>query len=114
MKLLQTFVSGVLLFSFLIFPINRAKAETTYDLAIVNGRIIDGTGNPWFRGSIGIKNGRIVKVGRINAGEAKETIDAQGKIIAPGFIDVHAHVEDIYGNPNAENFIRMGVTSLIT
>lgn len=114
MKSLQIFVAGFLLSSFLIFPMNQVKAETIYDLVIINARIVDGTGNPWFRGAIGIKDGKIVRVGRINSNEAKETIDAQNKIVAPGFIDVHAHVEDIYGNPNAENFIRMGVTSLIT
>ena len=116
MKFFQNIVALTLLFSFLLFPIERATAfnETAYDLAIINGRIVDGTGNPWFRGSIGIKNGKIVKVGNINPAEAKETVDAQGKIVAPGFIDVHTHVEDIFDNPNAENFVRMGVTSLVT
>ncbi|MEO6654489.1 MAG: D-aminoacylase, partial [Pyrinomonadaceae bacterium] len=56
----------------------------------------------------------IAKVGRFDAANAKQTIDANGQIVAPGFIDVHTHVEDIYSNPKAENFIRMGVTSLIT
>ncbi len=116
MKFLQLFIACVLLFSFLVFPINQpnAAAETAYDLIIVNARIVDGTGNPWFRGSVAVKDGRIVKVGRIDSSNAKQTIDAGNKIVAPGFIDVHAHVEDIYGNPNAENFIRMGVTSLVT
>jgi N-acyl-D-amino-acid deacylase len=115
-KFIQNIAALTLLFSFLLFPIEQATAfnETAYDLAIINGRIVDGTGNPWFRGSIGIKNGKIVKVGNINPAEAKETVDAQGKIVAPGFIDVHTHVEDIYDNPNAENFVRMGVTSLVT
>jgi N-acyl-D-amino-acid deacylase len=85
-----------------------------YDLVITNARIIDGTGNPWFRGSIAIKDGRIVRVGRIDEAAAKEIIDARNQIVAPGFIDVHTHVEDIFGNRNAENFVRMGVTSLIT
>ncbi len=98
-----------------------------YDLVIINARIVDGTGNPWFRGSIAIRDGRIAKVGRFEATvgsltvregsitvAAKQIIDAQNQIVAPGFIDVHAHTEDIFNNPNAENFIRMGVTSLIT
>lgn len=85
-----------------------------FDLVIINARIIDGTGNPWFRGSIAIKDGRIAKVGRFDRAETKHIIDAKGQIVAPGFIDVHAHTEDIFGNPMAENFIRMGVTSLIT
>lgn len=86
----------------------------TFDVAIKNARIIDGTGNPWFKGDIGIKNGRIAKIGVISENEAKEIVDAKNQIVAPGFIDVHAHVENIFNNPAAENFIRMGVTSLVT
>jgi len=88
--------------------------QATYDLVIGNARIIDGAGNPWFRGSIAIKDGRIAKVGRFEKLEAKHYIDAKNQIVAPGFIDVHAHTEDVYSNPKAENFIRMGVTSLVT
>lgn len=88
--------------------------QVTYDLIIGNARIVDGTGNPWFRGSIAIKNGRIAKIGRFDTAAAKFYIDAKNQIVAPGFIDVHAHTEDIYSNPKAENFIRMGVTSLVT
>jgi N-acyl-D-amino-acid deacylase len=116
MKIVQKFIISILLIIFLILPGKQfaAISEKPFDLAIINARIVDGTGNPWFRGAIGIKNGKIAKVGRINLNEATEVIDAQNKIVAPGFIDVHAHVEDIFSNPNAENFIRMGVTSLIT
>lgn len=85
-----------------------------FDLVITNARIIDGTGNPWFRGSIAVKEGRIAKVGFFETSNAKRVIDAKNQIVAPGFIDVHTHVEDIYDNPKAENFVRMGVTSLIT
>ncbi len=104
-----------------VFTIVLAAAVTTfasvaveYDVVITNARIVDGTGNPWFRGSIAVKDGRIVKIGRIDASNARQTIDAANNVVAPGFIDVHAHVEDIYDFPTAENFIRMGVTSLIT
>lgn len=91
-----------------------AQSGETYDLVITNARIIDGTGNPWFRGSIAIKGGRIAKVGRLENANTKFVIDAKNQIVAPGFIDVHAHTEDIFDNPSAENFVRMGVTSLIT
>ncbi len=116
MKTLQKFVALFVLASLFTFSIRQADAfdETGYDLVIVNARIVDGTGNPWFRGSIAVKDGRIVKVGRVDAANARQTINAENKIVAPGFIDVHAHVEGIYSNPKAENFIRMGVTSLIT
>jgi N-acyl-D-amino-acid deacylase len=85
-----------------------------YDLVIVNGRIIDGAGNPWFRADVGLKAGRITKIGKINPADAENTIDARNQIVAPGFIDVHTHVESIYNLPAAENFVRMGVTSLVT
>jgi N-acyl-D-amino-acid deacylase len=87
---------------------------STYDLVIINARIIDGTGNPWFRGSIGIKDGRISKVGRVDPSQAASVIDAKNQIVAPGFIDVHVHTEDVFENPTAENFVRMGVTTLVT
>jgi N-acyl-D-amino-acid deacylase len=90
------------------------SVSPSYDLVITNARVIDGSGNPWFRADIGIKDGRIVRIGRIGAAQASQAIDAKGQILAPGFIDVHTHVESIYSLPAAENFIRMGVTSLVT
>lgn len=89
-------------------------AVPAFDLLITNGRIVDGSGNPWFRTDIGIKDGRIARLGRINPADARQTIDARGQIVAPGFIDVHTHIESIYSLPAAENFIRMGVTTLVT
>ncbi len=85
-----------------------------YDLVISNARIVDGSGNPWFRADVGIKDGRITRIGRIRPAKAEKTIDAKGQIVAPGFIDVHTHVESIYSLPAAENFVRMGVTTLVT
>ena len=85
-----------------------------YDLVIKNARIVDGSGNPWYRADIGIKNGRIARIGRIVVADRGKAIDAADQIAAPGFIDVHTHVESIYSLPSAENFIRMGVTSLVT
>ena len=93
--------------------ITSASADV-YDVVITNARIIDGSGNPWFRADVGIRDGRIVRVGRISPSEAKATIDAKNRIVAPGFIDVHTHVESLFNRPAAENFVRMGVTTLIT
>jgi N-acyl-D-amino-acid deacylase len=90
------------------------SAEPAYDLVITKARIVDGSGNPWFWADVGIRAGKIVRIGRINPSDARQTIDAKGQILAPGFIDVHTHVESIYSLPAAENFIRMGVTSLVT
>ncbi len=97
--------------------LRSASAETgssPYDLVISNARIIDGTGNPWFRADVGIRNGRIVKIGRVDPAQTKARIDAKDRILAPGFVDVHTHAESLFNSPAAENFVRMGVTTLVT
>jgi N-acyl-D-amino-acid deacylase len=93
---------------------SRQSSAKLYDVVIRNARIVDGTGNPWFKADVGVKDGRIARIGSIKADETDNSIDAKGQILAPGFIDVHTHVESIYNLPAAENFIRMGVTSLVT
>jgi len=93
------------------FPAFSQKA----DILIKNGKIIDGTGNSWYYGDIAIKKDRIVAVGLLPNIKAKKVIDAQKKVIAPGFIDVHTHIEgDEKVSPRAESFIYDGVTSVIT
>ncbi|MBC8029867.1 MAG: D-aminoacylase [Pyrinomonadaceae bacterium] len=94
--------------------VTAESPNSSYDLVITNARVIDGTGNPWFRADVGIRNGRIAGIGKIGAAEAKTRIDAANRILAPGFIDVHTHVESLFSQPAAENFIRMGVTTLVT
>jgi N-acyl-D-amino-acid deacylase len=84
-----------------------------FDLLLENATIADGTGKPLFEGSIGIREGRIAAVGDA-AGSAKIRIDAKRQVVAPGFIDVHTHSEEICEIPVAENFLRMGVTTIIT
>ncbi|MBL7708653.1 MAG: D-aminoacylase [Chitinophagaceae bacterium] len=85
------------------------------DLLIKNGKIIDGTGNNWYYGNIAVKDGKILKIGRDVNPPAKKIIDAKGLIVAPGFIDVHTHLEgDEIKEPNATNFILDGVTTCIT
>jgi len=96
-----------------VLPVD-SRGREEYDLLIINARIVDGTGNPWYRGSIAVKDGRIAGIGDFASVSAKQTIDAGNRIVSPGFIDVHAHTEAIYKNPKAENFIRMGITSLVT
>ncbi len=113
---MQKYFSLFWVICLLLATTNLSFAETIdeYDLVIVNARIVDGTGNPWFYGSIAVKDGKIVRIGNFDSSGAKQFIDAENKIVAPGFIDVHAHTEGIYENPQAENFVRMGVTSLVT
>lgn len=85
------------------------------DVLIKNGRIIDGTGNSWFYGDIAVAGGKIIAVGRLADYTAPKIIDAKKMIVAPGFIDVHAHVEGaIFQWPTADNYIYDGVTTVIT
>ena len=89
--------------------------NNTADLILRNGRIIDGTGNSWFKSNIAISNGKIVAIGQLKDWSAPRTIDVQNQIIAPGFIDVHTHIEgDEKRNPTADNFILDGVTTVVT
>ncbi len=101
-----------------IFPSALAAQDpmaSGCDILIINGKIIDGTGNSWYYGSIAVKDGRITRVGRELNMTARKTIDAKGLIVAPGFIDVHTHLEgDEKSDPNATNFILDGVTTCIT
>ncbi|MBY0503282.1 MAG: D-aminoacylase [Bryobacteraceae bacterium] len=86
-----------------------------YDLLIRDARVVDGTGNPWYRADVGIKDGKIAAIGSLTSKSATRTFDAAGKILAPGFIDSHTHVEGgIDQNPRGDNFLRDGVTTVIT
>ena len=96
------------------FQASHNPEALVYDLLITNARIVDGSGNPWFRADIGIRDGRIADIGRLSAAPATKKVDAANQIVAPGFIDVHTHVESIFSLPAAENFVRMGVTTLVT
>lgn len=92
-----------------------SSSAADFDLIISRGRVVDGTGNPWFEADIAVKEGRIVEIGRIDPSRAAKVIDARGLIVAPGFIDVHTHIEGgITHLPTAENFLQMGVTSVVT
>src|SRR5258705_10555709 len=91
------------------------NAPTPYDLVIRNGQILDGSGSPAIAADIGIRAGRIVAIGKLPAGAGNSQLDAHGLTVAPGFIDVHTHAdEDVHTQPYAENFIRDGVTTIVT
>ena len=107
-----------LLFSLLILLITfqtSVMCQNQFDLIITNGRIIDGSGSQWFRSDVGIKDGKIVRVGKIDVDKADRVIDANDKIVTPGFIDVHGHIEgSVLKRPEAKNLLLDGVTSMIT
>jgi len=81
-------------------------------ILIQNGKIIDGTGNPWFKADLLIENGKIKKIApRINTNEAEEVIDASGLIVSPGFIDIHTHSDVTVLLSRGENVLTQGVTT---
>src|SRR4030095_13034073 len=95
------------------FATARAHAaEPEFDIVLRNGRVVDGTGNPAIHADLAIKDRKIAAIGKF-AAKGKQEFDATGLVIAPGFIDVHTHAEDIDDQPLGENFLRMGVTTLM-
>jgi len=86
-----------------------------YDVVIQHGRIIDGTGSPWYSGDLGIRQGRIAAIGNLTGAPAKRTIDARGMVVAPGFIDMLGQSElTILVNPHLPSKIYQGITTEIT
>jgi N-acyl-D-amino-acid deacylase len=101
--------------AFILLSSKMVMGQATADLLIRNGKIIDGTGNSWYYGDLAVKDGKIIKIGYIADIQASKTIDAKGLIVAPGFIDVHGHIEGgIITTPTANNYIFDGVTTVIT
>src|ERR1700736_4312603 len=83
-----------------------------FEIVITNGRIIDGTGSPWYSGDIGIRDGRIKAIGNLSAATRTRTIDAQGKVVAPGFIDMLGQSEmTILVDPRLPSKIYRGITT---
>jgi N-acyl-D-amino-acid deacylase len=96
----------------LSLPLPFAAQRTNgYDIVITNGKLIDGSGNPWFHGDIGVKGGKIVKIGKLDRKSGKRVIDAKGMAVAPGFIDLHTHTDlPTLADGNVESKVRQGVT----
>jgi len=92
-----------------------AAAATPYDVLIANGRIVDGTGSPWYAADIGIRAGHIAAIGRLAGAPAKRTIDAHGMVVAPGFIDMLGQSEiTMLVNPHLPSKIFQGITTEVT
>ena len=97
-----------------LFGVRYLAEEPGYDLLIIDGRILDGSGSPWFEGSVAIKDGRVAAIGRLPNATAGRVIDARGLTVAPGFIDLHSHSDfTLLVDGKAESKIRQGVTTEI-
>ena len=102
----------------------QSARSDRFDLLITGGRVLDGTGNPWFYADIGIRGGKVAEIGRLAGRDAGRVIDAKGRIVAPGFIDIHSHADDGatprggFRDPDrsrraAPNLVTQGVTTVV-
>jgi N-acyl-D-aspartate/D-glutamate deacylase len=111
----QPLIAGFLLFLTIALAL-QAHGQATYDLVIINGRVLDGTGNPWFYADIAITDDKIVKIGDLKDVAARDTIDTEGLYVAPGFIDVHSHAAEGLVKPelsDARPLLLQGITTVI-
>src|SRR6202167_5271564 len=107
----------ILVFALLLAAAHSSPAQSpaAFDLVITNGHIIDGTGSPWYSGDIGIREGRVAAIGNLTTAPRKRTIDAAGKVVAPGFIDMLGQSElSILVEPRLPSKIYQGITTEIT
>lgn len=108
-------VASSIILLLLLCSIDIVNAQEQVDVLITDGKILDGTGNPWYYADIGIKGDRIVAVGDLAKVSASDTIDAKGLYVSPGFIDVHSHSGPGLEDPKlsgAEPLLRQGITSV--
>lgn len=90
------------------------SAAETFDVVIKSGRVVDGTGSPWYRGDIGIRDGKIVRIGRIEAATATKVIDAKGLVVSPGFVDMMGQTATpmLRDSKTGLNLLRQGITTI--
>jgi dihydroorotase/N-acyl-D-amino-acid deacylase len=98
----------------LLLPVLLGAQSASYDLILRGGRIVDGTGSPWYRGDIAIQGDAIARIAPVIAAQARRVIELNGLVAAPGFIDIHTHAQrGIFEVPTADNYVRQGVTTVI-
>src|ERR1700738_4537490 len=114
-RILANYLIVGVLFPFCLPHFFAQVPNPAFDLVITNGHIIDGSGSPWYSGDIGIRGGKIAAIGNLSAGARARTIDAQGKVVAPGFIDMLGQSEmTILVDPRLPSKIYQGITTEIT
>jgi len=97
------------------FAADRVAAASPFDVVITNGHIIDGTGSPWYSGDVGIRDGRISAIGKLSGAPRKRTVDAKGRVVAPGFVDMLGQSEaTMLVDPRLPSKIYQGITTEIT
>ncbi len=111
-RLLFAFLAWALVHEIIVPGEIYAQETPKFDLVLRNGKIVDGTSNPWFRGDVAIQGDRIALLGTVPAKTGKREIDVKGHVIAPGFIDMHSHSDyTLLEDGNLESKIRQGVTT---
>ncbi len=111
--------NGAALPSTIDTPAGDSQAAPSFDVLVVGGRVFDGTGNPWFVADIGIRGDVIAAVGDLSAARAPTVIDASGRLVVPGFIDIHSHADEgriSLANPDAAaapNLVTQGITTVV-
>jgi dihydroorotase/N-acyl-D-amino-acid deacylase len=111
----MTLTSRLVLALLLILSTFAFAADSPFDLVITNGHIVDGTGSPWYSGDIGIRDGRIAAIGNLSAAARKRTVDARGRVVAPGFVDMLGQSETtILVDPRLPSKVYQGITTEIT
>jgi N-acyl-D-amino-acid deacylase len=114
-RILANYLIVGILFLFCLPHFFAQVPNAAFDLVITNGHIIDGSGSPWYSGDVGIRGGKIAAIGNLSADARARTIDAQGKVVAPGFIDMLGQSEmTILVDPRLPSKIYQGITTEIT
>src|SRR5437763_9110391 len=107
-------MTGKKLAMILLFTLASVLADSaqSFDIVIVNGHIVDGTGSPWYSGDVGIRAGRIAAIGNLHDAPRKQSIDAHGQVVAPGFIDMLGQSElTMLVNPRVPSKVFQGITT---
>jgi N-acyl-D-amino-acid deacylase len=113
MRVIRAALVSCIVVGLTITGASQAPVSPANTVLIQNATIVDGSGAKAFTGDILVRDGKIAQVGKIAPLQGVEALDVKGMTVAPGFIDVHTHADEVADRPLAENFIRMGVTSIV-